>query len=103
MSVLTEKIAARLARAHDTRAPTGSGFYPTMEAYWSAMATEAVAVVREVLLSDEAIAALMLSKGDEAQCCPGIGGCGGTHTDCYYAGKMTAVLNAVTEGPAEEK
>ncbi len=54
-------------------------------------------IATDALLSDKAADAMAASRGDEAQC--GVeeyGGCGGTHTTCYYRGKMTAAIQSVT-------
>ena len=48
--------------------------------------------VRERLLTDEVAWKMAAAKGNEDECDTGMGGCGGTHTDCYYRSLLSAAL-----------
>ena len=43
---------------------------------------------------EAAAKALEKSSGDSEECCPEIGGCGGTHTDCWYRSRAADTIRA---------
>ncbi len=54
--------------------------------------------VRERLTADGPVNAASVARGDECECdIGGMGGCGGTHTDCYYRSILSVAISRAEE------